>query len=240
MKQEEAQDKRPFLEVFFVPAVSMHLGPQQLRLLDRSVSVPGDPEFPFHRVNLGSRMLVVANPSPDGWIGRVPESSSEPAEYLWLLNREGGFLYRERFWEDYPKSVIPGGIGIYHVIGNLILLIRFLDRFAKKLEIAAETSFRFGISLKNIGGRYLGNELSASGGQAWIVKPVEGSEVSERVERSLIQIREGREDIVATVVDEIAWSLNHPEITREHILSMVIAAPKLLGQQYVFPSIESV
>lgn len=240
MEQAEARDKRPVLEVFFMPKVSMHLAPEQLRQLDQRVSVPADPEFPFHRVRVGSRTIVLANSSSDGWIGRAPESLSEPAEYLWLLNREGGFLYRERFWEDDPGSVIPGGIGIYHVIGKLILLVRFLNRFAGKLEVADETIFRLGISLKNIKGRYLGNELSNSGRQSWIAKPVEGSEVSAGVERSLIQIREGREDIVATLAEEIAWSLNHSEMTQEHILSMIITAPNLLGQEYTFPSAESV
>jgi hypothetical protein len=41
-----------------------------------------------------------------------------------MLDRAGAFLYREHFWEDYKGSVIPGGVGLFHVVGNAIRLER--------------------------------------------------------------------------------------------------------------------
>jgi transcriptional regulator with XRE-family HTH domain len=51
--------------------------------------------FPFTEVN-GRPVYGFVDQS---WQGAIPNTPEEPPSYLWRLQRDGGFAYRERLWE---------------------------------------------------------------------------------------------------------------------------------------------
>ena len=79
--------------------------------------------------------------------------------YLWLLSRKGTFLDREYLWEDSHGSSVQGGVALFHVIGRLILIIRFLLSFAETIDVEENTNFRLLIKCNNIKNRFLKEEL---------------------------------------------------------------------------------
>lgn len=85
-----------------------------------------------------------------------------PPSYLWILSRKGAFLDREYLWEDSHELSVQDGVGLFHVIGRLILIIRFLLNFSEAIDVAEDTKFRLLIKCNNVKNRLLKEERDFS------------------------------------------------------------------------------
>jgi Putative DNA-binding domain len=149
---------KPSVEVGFAPVRDLQLTPEQMKTLIPAACIPVQHGFPFHQV--GDKW--VEKPVSWGWYGRIPmaEVDAETPEpsYLWMLSRAGAFIYREHLWEDSARSVIRGGVGLYHLLGNAILNLRFLHSVASTLSLQENTYYRVFVAANNIRGRSLQDE----------------------------------------------------------------------------------
>ena len=236
-----APGERPFIEVSFALDADLRLGREELRSLIPRACVPGQHGFPFFFVTGGD----VYRLQPWGWLGAIPFSEQPNPDlrpsYLWMLDRSGAFLYREHFWEEDPRSVIPGGVGLFHVIGNIIRLVRFLDRFARALPDAVTEATEFVLSavLNNVKGRFLEDERGMS------VPPPRRATIPEgRVEGQLVTslgaLRASREEVVVNLLEEVVWQSRRDDWTRHTLVGAVPRAAQFLGTQYSIPAVESV
>lgn len=240
------QGGRPFFETFFSPVHRLMLPLDQLRSLFPRVVVPGEHGFPFWH-GLGD----IAQPAPEGWIGKIESPRPEPyfealhgvvdahASYLWLFCRDASFLDREGFWEDKAGSVIPGGFGIYHLVGRLILLVRLLDRVAVALELDESLGFSIGAWINNIRGRHLADELHphrALGGS----RGAQGDVVEVSTQVTLKSLREGRLDVTLNLAEEVAWKFGAADVSRQQLVGVYEMAARHLGAQHAFPPQERV
>jgi hypothetical protein len=122
-----------------------------------------------------------------------------------------------------------------HVLGELVLVVRFLDRLTRKLDLAEQTRIRVGLAVNNIGGRYITNEKMGF--------PDEYTGTTEpRVEAvldvTLHQLRAGREDLVINLAEEIVWQFRRQDWSRQDLVAMLRRIPQQLGQEYAFPGQE--
>lgn len=227
-----------YIEVFFTPEHDLALTPEQLRGLFPGASVPGQHGFPFYYVT--GRQVYTS--MPWGWLGAIPFSETpDPKQhpsYLWMLARDGSFLYREHYWEDYERSVIPGGVGIYHVAGSLIRLVRFLDRVGLVLKLADSTTFRLGAVLNNMQGRYLEDEKSYS------VAPYRPTATDPQVEATLEtplrSLRGARQEAIVNLLEEVVWQFRRQDFKRHRLMGVVKSAYMHLGPEYALPETEIV
>lgn len=236
-----APGERPFIEVSFAPDVDLRLGREELRTLIPRACVPGQHGFPFFYVSGGD----VYQLQPWGWLGAIPFSEQPNPDlklgYLWMLDRSGAFLYREHFWEEDPRSVIPGGVGLFHVLGNIIRLVRFLDRFGRALPDAVTESTDFVVStvLNNVKDRYLEDERGTS------LPPLRRATIPEaRVEAQLVTslgaVRASREEAVVNLLEEVVWQCRRDDWSRQKLVEAVPRAAQFLGAEYALPPEESV
>jgi hypothetical protein len=151
----QANGAAPFVEVGFGTSRPVRISVEQINQIIPKACIPIQHGFPFHSVG-GAE---VTRAMPWGLYGQIPfapfENVGPVPNYLWLLLRNGAFLYREHMWEDSPQSVIPGGVGVFHVLGNIILAIRFLASLSSALSLDDDESFRLWVILDNVKGRYL-------------------------------------------------------------------------------------
>ena len=222
----------PYIEVAFSSAEDLELTPENLKSLIPNACIKIQHGFPFHDVMGGG----VNRRTSWGWYGMIPfralgESSGEPPSYIWMLSRKGAFLDREHLWEDSRNSVVPGGIGLFHVIGRLILLIRFLDSFATTINLDERTLLRISIACNNIKDRYLEDERSH-------FPPLHlPCAVDRRVEAildvSLIELRRSKKDIALTLLDEIVWQFGRDDFSRQGLENYLSKAKEFLGREYI-------
>jgi hypothetical protein len=228
----------PYLEVYFTPERNLGLSGADLATIIPAACVPIRHGFPFHAVN----GFEVHTTMAWGWLGIIPFSDkSNPADapsYLWLFGRDGSFLDREGFWEDNEQSVIPGGVGLHHVLGDLITLVRFLDRAGSLLKIPETTRFTVGVALHGVEGRYMEDEKSP-GGKPFRRKTTE-PRIEAQAEVSISSLRSAREEVVVNLLEEVAWQFRRDDWKRQDLVNVVQMAPKHLGPQYAFPAKESV
>lgn len=236
-----APGETPFTEVSFAPDADLRLGREDLRTLIPRACVPGQHGFPFFNVSGGD----VYQLQPWGWLGAIPFSEQPNPDlrpsYLWMLDRSGAFLYRERFWEDRPGSVIPGGVGLFHVLGNIIRLIRFLDRFGRALPGAVTDSTEFVLAavLNNVQGRYLEDERGMS------LSSLRRATIPEpRIEAQLVTalgtLRASREQLIVNLAEEVVWQSRRDNWPRQKLVESVPRAAQFLGAEYALPPIETV
>lgn len=224
-----------FVEGAFAAERPLSLSVETLRTIVPYACVPGADAFPFHHPNSQQSY----GPARWGLLGAIPYPPNERlAAYLWLLVRDGSFLNRSPFWEDKDMSVIPGGVGLYHVLGNAIMVVRFLDRLGRRLELDPGTAFRIALRLSGVKGRYLANEMN----QLPLRTPDRASEplVEATIERTLAVLRSSREDTVVSLTQEIAWQMGRADLTRNAVMNAVANAGKNLGPEYAFPEVEAV
>jgi len=238
-----APGQPPFIQVSFAPAVDLRLGREDLRGLIPRACVPGRHGFPPHFV----RGAEIYSLQPQGYFGAIPFSEEPNPElhpsYLWLLDRSGAFFYREHFWEDDERSVIPGGVGLIHVVGNLIRLVRFLDRFGLALpEVVTDSSeFLLSVWLNNVKDRYLEDERGPaplSPRRRTIPEP----RVEAQLTSSLGAVRSARADMVVNLLEDIVWQCRRDDWPRSKLVDAIRSTPRFLvdGGEYVFPASESV
>jgi hypothetical protein len=134
--------------------------------------------------------------------------------------------------------VIQGGVGLYHVFGQLVLLIRFLDRLGQVIGCVGAEEFVVGIRLANIRDRYLDNEL------AQVPRRIRGRATAVNVEAavqvSLSSLRSARLDVVINLLEEVAWQFGRSDLDRQDFVNLSHKVPKHLGPEYAFPEEEVV
>jgi hypothetical protein len=227
---QASEGAKPFIEVNFCSEYDLRLTPEQLKKIIPGACIKTQHGFPLYDVS----GVEVHGPTAWGWYGRIPFADLEVTDphpsYLWLLDRAGVFLDREDLWEDAPRSVIPGGIGLFHVIGKIILAIRFVNSFASLLSLADTTRFRVGVSANNVRGRYLENENRG-------LRPPFRKQITERVveshvELSLAQLRASPAEVALTLMEEIAWQCGRDDLRRYDLGEALKRAPVHLGSDY--------
>ena len=221
----------PYIEVAFSSAERLELTTENLRSLIPEACIRTQHGFPFHNV-IGSDVI---RHTSWGWYGMIPFRalgvSGEPPSYIWMLSRNGAFLDREHFWEDSDNSVVPGGIGLFHVIGRLILLIRFLDSFANTINLDERTSLRLSIACNNVKGKYLQDERSHFP-RHYLPHAVE-RRVDATLDASLMELRRSRKDIALSLLDEIAWQFGRDDFSRKSLENYLSTAKEFLGREYI-------
>lgn len=229
-----SQDAPRYIEVFFAPEKDLKIKGAELRAVFRAASVPTHDGFPFHDVYGGPADTAM----PWGWLGAIPFTKEpDPAKelgYLWILGRDGSFLYREGFWEDQPRSVIPNGIGLFHIAGLLIALVRFLDRLTGALSVDESTLLTVGVALNNVRGRYLEDERR---GSYWKRPLFPERRAEASLEERLDRIRPARVDVVVNLLEEIVWQFGL-EWPRQNLVQVVNDTRLHLGPAYGFPDKE--
>ncbi len=221
----------PYIEVAFSSAEDLDLSLESLKNVIPNACIKTQHGFPFHEV-FGGDVIQRMN---WGWYGMIPFSvlgeSSEPPSYLWMLSRKGAFLDREHLWEDSHDSVIPGGIGLFHVIGRLILLIRFIDSFATMINLDEKTILRISIACNNVKGRYLKDERSHFPSHHLIVTVEQ--RVEAKLDVSIIDLRRSMKDIALNLLDEIAWQFGRDDFSRQSLENYLSRAKEFLGREYI-------
>ena len=221
----------PYLEVFFSPDEPLGLAGAVLKQVFPAAAVPIEHGFPFHFVN----SLQVETPTAWGWLGVIPfheePTPKAPAKHLWLLSRSGAFLHRELFWED-ERPNRQGSVGIFHVIGEVLPMIRFLDRLARRLEVPETKRFRVGVTLNNVKGRYITNERMGFPDE--YVGTTE-ARVEAQLDMSLGELRGAREDVLINLLEEVVWQFRRQDWSRQDLVTMVRSTPRYVGPEYAFP-----
>jgi hypothetical protein len=147
-----------------------------------------------------------------------------------MLSREGAFLDRERFWEDEPRSVIPGGVGLFHVMGKIILLMRFAEKVLKVWNVNPQAGLRLSVRLNNVKGRYLREENQSGfprrGG--YISEP----EVQAAVDIPVDDLWPARHEIAVNLVEDVAWQCGRDDMTRQFLEGTLRRVRDHLGSEY--------
>lgn len=221
---------RPFVEVGFATGPKLALSVDQLRAIVPGAVVPVQHGFPFVDVIGGQVHEGVSW----GWYGRIPfahlDAGAEAPTYLWLLSRDGAFVDRDRLWEDDPRSVITGGIGLFHLIGRVILLLRLVLNYADVLALDSQLRFRVHLAVYGAKGRFLDDETHP--GRRPTVKGAEEDRVEARHELSLAALRKGPRQVAMALLQEIAWLFARHDLTRHDLESAMRAANGFLGKEY--------
>lgn len=223
-------DRRPFVETGFATATVLTLTPDQLRALIPGAAVRIQHGFPFFEVS-GSN---VHSPVAWGWYGRIPFAAlgqeTEPPSYLWLLSRDGAFLDREHLWEDDTRSVIVGGVGLFHLIGRVVLLIRFAQNYAATLALPSTIGFRLKVRVTGTRGRVLDDERR-SFRFPYLAKASEDTvDVSRDVPLRTLQASPS--DVALALLEELVWQFQRTDLTRHDINTALRAAAEFLGPEY--------
>jgi hypothetical protein len=221
----------PYIEVAFSSANQLNLTSEQLRSLIPHACIRTRHGFPFFDVT-GQE---VYRGTSWGWYGRIPFSSldegGDPPSYLWMLSRQGTFIDREDLWEDSPGSVIQGGVGLFHVIGRIILVIRFLDNFSTTIKLDDNIDFKILVACNNVKNRYLQDERSDYPAR-FLPHAVE-QRVEAKVEVSLRILQKSRKDVALRLLEEMAWQFGRQDYTRQILENYLLSAKEFLGREYI-------
>lgn len=228
----------PHLELFFSPVRDLHVGVSELRSLIPTAAIPIEHGYPFW--NVGGAQVTATHPW--GWVGLIPfadpPQTSTPPRFEWLFRRDGTFINRDPFWEDSNGSVIPGGIGVYHVAGQLILLVRFLDRVARLFNWADSESVTIGIRARHIAQRYLADETRSY--TAAYAPRISESEIDISTVVSIADMRAARAELAVNLLEEFTWHAQATHFTRQTLTYVVESGARShLGPQYAFPAQET-
>ena len=162
-------------------------------------------------------------------------NAEHPPTYLWLLERSGAFLYREHLWEDGSRDY-KGTVGIFHVIGEVVLLLRFLDRLTRRLDVAETTRFRVGVAINHVKGRYLTNEkMGFPNDSTTTMEP----RVEVSLDASLGEILGAREEFATNLLEEIVWQFRRQDWSRQDLDTLLRRAPQYMGPEYALPTRET-
>jgi hypothetical protein len=223
-------DSSPYFEVAFSPREALAVSGRALDEAVRVASIEIQHRFPFLDVGAGP----VGGVTPWGSYGRIPFAdwgTSEPRpSYLWAASRDGAFADREGYWEDKPGSAIPGGVGIYHVVGQIILLVRFADRFFAALKSPPESEVRLALRLTGTTGRYLDDEHR--GYPSPVSPKCKSAQIEAHVEVQVAQLARQQMEIGLALAEEVAWQFDRRSWTRHHLEQFFNRAKDLLGKPY--------
>ncbi len=220
----------PYLEVAFSSSEDLNLTPEQLKVLIPGACIKIRHGFPFfdvtgHEVNRRVSW---------GFYGRIPFSplgeNSEPPSYLWMLSRKGAFLDREHLWEDSPGSNTKGGVGLFHIIGKLVMLIRFLDSFSKTIGLDERIKFRLLIAVNNVKNRFLKDEQDPFPSR-YLPRAVE-NRVEANIDISLQDLRQNAKDVALSLLDEVSWQFGREDYSRQSLENYLSKAKEFLGREY--------
>ena len=221
----------PYIEVAFSSADQLNLTPDQLKSLIPQACIKVRHGFPFFSVT----GYEVYRGTSWGLYGRIPFSSlgesGDSPSYLWMISKQGAFLDRDHLWEDSPGSAIQSGVGLFHIIGKIILLIRFLDNFSTTIKLDDNIDFRILTACNNVKKRYLQDERSEYPGR-FLPKAVE-RKVEASTEISLRILRKSKKDVALALLEEIAWQFGREDYTRQTLENYLLSAKEFLGREYI-------
>lgn len=221
---------RPFVEVSFAASTELSLTPEQLRSVVPGAAVRIQHGFPFYEVS-GSD---VHSPAAWGWYGRIPfaqlGNGGDPPAYLWLLSRDGAFLDRERLWEDDTGSVVAGGVGLFHLIGRVVLLVRFSQNYGHILNLDPSIRFRLSTRVTGTLGRVLDDERR-SFRFPYLARATEECIQASR-EVSVSTLRGSASEVALGLLEELAWQFQRHDWTRHDLTTALRAASEFLGPEY--------
>jgi len=224
---------KPYIEVAFATQEDLKLSPNELKLVFPSASIPIEHGFPFHDVH----GLKVHTPMPWGWLGVIPyvdqPTPKKPPSYLWLLTRAGSFLDREYLWEDEPRSVIPGGVGIYHLAGRVILLLRFAAQYSAKLSLPRDTALRVQLRATNVRGRCLQDETSRH--PRLIAETAPENTVCSALDTRVGAIISDPTTVALNLLEEVTWQFRRTEWNRQYVAHVLANARNHLGSEFTLP-----
>ncbi|MFH0964026.1 MAG: ATP-binding protein [Planctomycetota bacterium] len=222
----------PFLEVAFCPEYPLDISPGQLKSLFPGATVSIQYGFPFVSVP-GAK---VQSPTSWGWYGRIPfaepGASRKQPDYLWMFSRAGAFIDREHLWENGEKSVIPGGVGIFHIVGRVILLLRFLNNVVSTLSPPPSTRFRVAVAAYNVRGRYLDNERQTFRPPRILLGHASEQQVEAPLEVQVEQIRTASKDVALALLEDIVWQFGRHDLRRCDLEGAIGRAKDYLGPEY--------
>lgn len=133
-----AQPLTVWRQVVLYPQESIHVAPEILRKVVPEAALTRDETaegFPFFDV----RGFRAAGLSSRGWVGVVPVEQQRDPQYMWLLDEEGRFLYRERFWEDDQMSPFHGAVAVPSLLRLSLRAATFMGRVYRGLEVNEAT-----------------------------------------------------------------------------------------------------
>lgn len=84
------------------------------------------------------------------WRGVIP-ARDHPPTYLWMLERSGAFLYRERIWEDSNTSITAGHIHVGSLLEICAATVFFLRRLSERVPLAPR--YELTLALNGMKGR---------------------------------------------------------------------------------------
>jgi serine/threonine-protein kinase HipA len=137
-------------QVSAIPTVPARIEPAAFASLFPSAEIPPAQHahgFPFLDHGLPREVFRLAE---RGWVGVIPASEHPPA-YLWMLERDGSFLYREKIWEDAKASITGGHIHIGSLLEICAATVFFLRRLAE--HVPSSGRYRIGLALGGMQGR---------------------------------------------------------------------------------------
>jgi hypothetical protein len=227
------QTPAPFVEVAFSPEHTLAFSQTDLRRVVEEAPIQIEHGFPFVTVS----GYEVRRATAWGWFGRIPfadlVAEGPPPTYLWLLSREGAFLDRDHLWEDSSNSVIRGAVGLFHLVGRTILLLRFLESFARKLGLRGDQRFRAAVSVVGIRGRLLLDETGS--GRRPGTRGAAEDRVEARADFALQQLEATALSICTTLVEDLAEQFGREDLRRHQVELVIKRAATFLGREYVLP-----
>ena len=222
----------PYIEVGFAIEDEKLLTIHELRKIFPGACVPIQHGFPFNHVYDAK----VYDSTSWGWRGIIPhpeeKGDSEPASYTWVIVNNRTFVDREHYWEDKDGSVIPGGVGVYHIVGRLILLILYLERYSKMLDVDPSRKVLIGMKLNNVQNRYLANEK-----EHWdprIGKDHTPTDMVVEISKiqSLSTAISNSTSLCLDILEEIGWKFRQHKWDRAFYRRIIETAPNHLGTIY--------
>lgn len=103
-------------------------------------------DFPFLQVS----GLQVAGLSHRGWVGVVPTEQQRDPQYLWIVDDQARFLYRERLWEDNAMSPFHGTVAVHALIRLALKTTTFLGRLYQMLGVQDDVNVTLSFEIEGM------------------------------------------------------------------------------------------
>jgi DNA-binding transcriptional regulator YiaG len=135
-----------------VPHSAPELGTDEWLRLFPELALPQSQRvhgFPFVDV----AAATVYGIGPRGWSGSIPNAKTESPRYAWLLRRNGGFVYRERPWEDDPMAITHGNTHAGALLELALAGAFFMRRVVERWQLRPETKVLIRFDLHGMKGR---------------------------------------------------------------------------------------
>lgn len=134
-RRETTTWRESWRQVSVTPAEPTSIDPLELQRLFPGAEIPHAQHvhgFPFVDHNLPGDVFGFRD---GAWRGVIPQRDHPPA-YLWMLEQNGAFLYREQLWEDDRASVTGGHIHVGWLLAICAATVYFVRRLAERVPLS--------------------------------------------------------------------------------------------------------